>query len=123
MRMPSRTHRDITEIDWQVIRDIRKRNFQFYTSNLSHLNELNVEDNLPALYYPFMHKYGSELRQELINLRIFIPKLWHDIDHLLNRNEIVNMNNTVLLPVDQRYQEIDMSNVVQSVLDFLDSRQ
>lgn len=123
MLMSFQTIREIKGIDWLAIREVRKKNFNHYYDCLYEMNELILAEDVAALYYPFRHKYGSELRQALIQARIFTPILWSDIDErVLNEREISNMKNTVLLPIDQRYDGTDVNNVVFRTLEIVGSR-
>lgn len=109
-------------ISWEKVMKRRKANFDFLHQNLKEKNILDVNfDSDTAFMYPFMVK-NEKLRGYLLEKRIFVPRWWR---HLLvseneEKYEYEWSRYIIPIPIDQRYDEKDMSYISKLILDYLE---
>lgn len=110
----------LSNIDYDKIKKIREENFVVLHEKLSYLNELKIDLSClnGPLCYPFLVKNGYKLREKLIDNNIFIPKYWSNVNDLTNIDtyEFYLSENLLPLPIDQRYNENDMNQIIQKIL-------
>ena len=108
--------------DYDRIERSRSANFSAYSKVLSKYNELIFEKSYSAYAYPFLIRGGNIIKKKLIEDKIYVPTLWNGNDLLENGNEFeLHMSeNAVFLPVDQRYDENDISYIASRVIDFIE---
>lgn len=103
-------------VDIQLIKNQRRDNFHYLHNELKNLNELNfdLEKEVP-LVYPFLYK--AELKQTLIQNKIFVATYWPNVFEWCNKEslEYKLSNNLVNLPIDQRYSLLDMKYIVETI--------
>ncbi len=120
-RMSSFTKKILKNINYEKIRDIRKENFNFLHENLKHINELNVaiqNENIDVpMVYPFLKKENKHLRIKLIKQKIYIPTYWNNVFDFVEENdfEFYLTENLLALPIDQRYGEKEMTNILSLI--------
>ena len=94
-------------VDYNFIASKRRQNFQVLNEKLHSLNELNLkmDDKAVPLAYPWLST-NSELRNELISNRIFVPVYWRNISDWCSKDmlEYKLYQNLLPLPVDQRIE-------------------
>src|SRR5690625_7014697 len=109
-------------IDYEFVKERRRKNFIYLQQHLNRHNELETElgvDEVP-LAYPFLtDKTG--LRELLIENKVFVPVYWPHISQQTPIHSIENRYSQYIipLPIDQRYDIEDMSSVTDLVLNFL----
>lgn len=111
--MSSLTLRILTSIDFEWCKNKRRSNFENLHSALSPYNKLSIPDiNSFAcpMVYPFMTDDYS-LRQKLIDNKIFIATYWLNVLNWCQANSLEYRltKNIIPLPIDQRYDDKDMS--------------
>ena len=103
----------LERINYNEIQDIRKNNLLRTHNNLKEFNkfEVNIESNT-HLYYPLLIE-NDNLRNKLIEEKIYVPFLWQHILEELPKNtiEYYLAKYTILLPIDQRYTLDDIDNI------------
>lgn len=105
-------------IDYSMVCEIRKDNFTYLHS---HFKGINCIKNLIIPEGPFMYplylKNGNKIRKKLQEIKIYTPLLWPNILKQCNENslEYEMANNVLYLPVDQRYNEIDMKIIINEI--------
>ncbi|MCB9197898.1 MAG: hypothetical protein H6600_05515 [Flavobacteriales bacterium] len=118
--MSNLTHDILRSIDYKEVVKVRKSNFQFLEKELGAMNKFDCSDQTGvAMIYPF---WGNcELRKELIDHRVYSPKYWPKTvgGQFLSQLEVEIVENLVFLPIDQRYDEIDMIYIVEIVRQFI----
>ena len=64
--------------------------------------------------YPFLQRDIPNLREKLIEEKVFIPKLWPILSKSVSpdSNEADFAENIIWLPIDQRYEIEDMDDIV-----------
>jgi len=119
----SKISRSILEgIDYEFVKERRRKNFIYLQQHLNRHNELETElgvDEVP-LAYPFLtDKTG--LRELLIENKVFVPVYWPHISQQTPIHSIENRYSQYIipLPIDQRYDIEVMSSVTDLVLNFL----
>lgn len=114
------THNMLCAIDYDKIYNIRVSNYAILANELSDSNLLSLSCN-GTYMYPLLVNNGKELRTYLINHKIYVPKLWPDLDKFeLNEFECNLFENLVLLPIDQRYSDNDMKYLLNIIKKFFE---
>ena len=108
----------LKSLDYEEIIKKRKENFDSLEKILGRYNELLPVKRAGLFMYPFLLENGKEVKQKLINEKIYVPTLWPGVEKFseLNPFEKQLISNLVLLPIDQRYDVNDMQYIGQRVL-------
>ena len=116
--MSKLTHNLLRSIDYQFIIKRRTENFEFLNSKFKKYNKLNLSVPKGAFMYPLYIENGSEIKNELIKRKIFIPTLWPDVFDKTDKcaMEYDMAKNILPIPIDQRYNEEDMDYIMQEVI-------
>lgn len=115
MMMSPLTHRMMASIDYQQVASRRQENYNILDKALRDKNGifLPLADDAVPMVYPFLTT-DAGLRQRLIDHRIYVAQYWPNVlewsgedydDYQLTKNLLP-------LPVDQRYDEEDMSSIL-----------
>ncbi|GIP21750.1 hypothetical protein [Paenibacillus sp. J22TS3] len=116
MKQMSRlTETMLKSIDYDGVRDIRLRNFDFLHENLSKINELKIErsrDSVPMVY-PLLIENNS-IKEQLISEKVYIPTYWKEVIEISEYDwfERRLVDNLVCLPIDQRWGLADMEQIL-----------
>ncbi len=104
--------------DYVFCMEKRNKNFQYLHERLEHINELKLNFKFVngAFSYPLLIS-DPQLRQMLINERIYIPDNWPSVRKWMAKGgyEYFLSECLVALPLDQRYDEQDMSLIVETI--------
>jgi len=108
----------LRNIDYEFVKEIRKKNFNILHDNLNESNKLNLslaEDSVP-LVYPFLPEKLS-LREKLIKNKIFVATYWPNVLRSTNHESIEYMyaSKLIPLPIDQRYSAKEMEQVLKLI--------
>lgn len=121
-RMSKLTDNLLHGIRYDFVKERRTENYRHYHSRLKARNQLALrEDTEGAFAYPLLIPEGAELRHLLQQRKIYIPTLWPNVlseteEHTLE----YRLANTVLsLPCDQRYDNTDINNIIQTIEEVL----
>lgn len=109
------THRIMASIDYQRIKNKRRENYAVLESALKQRNGISLPMNSDAIpmVYPYLTN-DPELRHRLIDNKIYVATYWPnaldwcsilDWEYLLTKN-------LVSIPIDQRYEDNEMQNIV-----------
>lgn len=98
----------------------RLTNYEYLNEKLSKYNLLNISDNIKLNFiYPFLVDDGVGLRKFLLENNIyanlFLPNVYNNGS---NNFEISLAENTVLLPIDQRYGLDEMKYISNKILEY-----
>lgn len=105
-------------IDYDFVATQRQKNYAVLHSALSAHNLINADlgaGEVPLVYPFVIDKPG--LREKLIENRIYTARYWPDIEQVAKNdiNSLFLKDNLIALPIDQRYTEEDM----RDILDFI----
>ena len=102
-------------IDYQKIEKKRIENFDYLNQKLESINRLKL--HCGSFMYPLFISNGRELRNQLINHKIYVPVLWPDVFGWSNEDDIEYQfaENIIPLPIDQRYDFEDMQYIVEMI--------
>ena len=115
------TQRLLSGIDYKTVAEKRRRNFALLHEKLGRLNELDLAlpDGAVPMVYPF-YTTQPELREKLIQHKTFVATYWPNVlawtkpgqwEHQLAENSIP-------LPIDQRYGEKEMQEIIQLIKNY-----
>ena len=118
-KMSNLTHRILTSIDYDNVRQKRINNFNYLHNRLRSTNILNVDldsDDVP-LVYPYLIGDGNVLKKKLINEKIFVATYWPNVLNWVSKNafEYFLADNLICLPIDQRYSNNEMSFIISKL--------
>lgn len=116
------TQRVLRGIDYNLMIEKRKANFETMQEFLGKINRLLIveeHDGIPQCY-PFWvpEGMGQMLKEMLLKEHIYIPTLWKECHGLckIESQEIAWTNDLLCLPIDQRYEEADMEFLSKTVI-------
>jgi hypothetical protein len=115
------TERILRSIDYKKIKKIRAKNFSILHSLLKSLNNFPINSGaVNQMYYPFKCK-DLHLREKLIQKKVYNPTWWrHVIDEVGPESIESELTlETVLLPIDQRYNATDMKKLSSIVKELI----
>jgi hypothetical protein len=108
----------LKNIDYKIIAKKRKENFDYLHRALGALNlfEIDDDDDSIPLIYPFL-SYNEDLRNYLIQNKIFIAQYWPNVLEWCDKNDLeYNFAKYILpLPIDQRYGENEMKLIISII--------
>ena len=115
-RMSKLTQNTLRSINYADVIHRRQMNCRYLETRLDNVNELHLNDQ-NLFMYPLLIKNGNKIKECLIENKIYVPTLWPGISGLNGISEWEKhlIEDTVLLPIDQRYSENDMA-VIYTVL-------
>ena len=116
--MSKLTETILGSIDYEKCREIRNHNFLYLHEKLSKYNDLDIDlDNLNGpMVYPFMN-YTPNLRDKLIENKIYVATYWNEVKDRVNEHSFENkfVDYLIPLPIDQRYDFVDMSIIIEAI--------
>jgi hypothetical protein len=122
MSMSRLTRRLLGAINYEQVKLSRERNFLYLHHVLGRFNRLDLDfsDFSGPLAYPFWCGDGS-IREQLKANRIYTPIYWPEVVNLAACGDVERdlVANLLPLPVDQRYELVDMQRVAKQVLETL----
>ena len=120
MLMSKITHNMLCSIDYDRVYNSRVENYDILAKKLKDINLLKI-NKIGTYMYPLLVNNGKKLREYLINNKIYVPKLWPNLDKFeLNDFESSLFENLIPLPIDQRYSESDMNIILKTIKEFLE---
>lgn len=109
----------LCNIDYEKIKDVRMRNFQFLHENLKVNNKLVLpEENVFApIGYPYLTNNGKKIKQSLIQKGIFVATYWPSVLEITKNKdfEYYLTEKTICLPIDQRYGIKEMKIILKLI--------
>ena len=104
-------------INYSNVENIRTKNYLYLFERLEKINKLTLEKIEGAFVYPLLLNNGSEVRQKLIEQKIYIPVLWPDVlkEAPEDSLEYIYAQNILPLPCDQRYGEDEMEWICKAI--------
>lgn len=115
--MSVKTKGILGHIDYEMVVNRRRANWQYLHSRLQEKNHLSLPslDSFACpMVYPYMVEDGERLRRRLIEGKVFVAKYWPNVmDDGIHKTEFLMSNQIVSIPCDQRYQEEDLERIVE----------
>lgn len=108
-------------LDYEFIKMRRTDNFDRLHVGFKMKNKLNLKKIEGGFMYPLYVDYGDQIRKILQKKKIYIPILWPNVISICSENELeYDMAKNILpLPVDQRYDVLDMDYLVEEISKYL----
>lgn len=123
LTMSRLTQRLLSGIDYPKAMNRRNKNFLFLHEQIGSYNQLRVDTGLlnGPMFYPFLTGRGEQLRDILLQQRIYTDSLWEEVTSRVpvSSFEYHLAENLIPLPIDQRYDTDDMHAISQIIHDFL----
>lgn len=108
-------------IDYQQAEKKRVENFIYLANALNNVNLIDVESDLSSvpMVYPLLIK--ENLKNELINNKIYVASYWQDAIKRVDENSIEDnlIKYLIPLPIDQRYSLEDMDRILKVIFSIL----
>ena len=104
-------------IDYVKVKNRRIENFNYLKNNLPTLFPISMESTDVPLVYPLLMENGSELREKLIENKVFCARYWPNVldDTDEKTWESFMTRNIVAIPIDQRYGISEMKRIVNII--------
>lgn len=114
--MSDKTKDLLEHIDYSMVIDRRRENWQYLNSHLKDRNQLSLPDadgfECPMVY-PFLIEDGESLRKKLIEKKVFVARYWPNVtDDGIHETEYLLSNDCLAIPCDHRYGLEDMKRIV-----------
>lgn len=111
----------LKSIDYQNISQKRRVNFMYLHDKLKDVNELHIQlDEQVPMVYPLLIE-NNELRKHLVENRVYVPQWWRWILESKEANafEMKLSKYLIPLPIDQRYDKVDMEYLSKIILNYI----
>lgn len=111
--MSELSRRILASIDYEEVKKRRKQNVKTLHGLLKDLNEFSVNIESDSLIcYPFLFP-SDKLREKLISNKIYIPRWWSHVQKLSQQSPLESYFSNYMfpLPIDQRYNTLDMEYI------------
>ncbi len=120
-RMSNLTQSLLCSIDFDEIKEARRKNFTDLHKAFKSINKLdaiNLDDFEVPLVYPLWVENGKELKAELIKQQIFCATYWPNVFDWCKEEDLeYNIaDNTICIPVDQRYDNTDVKRIKKVII-------
>lgn len=120
-KMSKLTQRMMQAIDYETAALRRRANYELLQNALGKKNNLEVplENDAVPLVYPFLTPIKG-LREKLIANKVFVARYWPNVLEWCKKDDFEYQlaENLVCLPIDQRYDEEDMKEILEYINEF-----
>lgn len=118
-RISPQTKSVLLKIDYKLIIEKRRNNFQFISKALGSKNLLqlpSIDSFVCPMVYPFMTNNES-LREQLIKNKVFVARYWPNVLEWCKEEELEYKLavQIIPLPIDQRYSKGDMERILEII--------
>ena len=115
------TKRILESLDYGAIAKKRRNNFEMIHSFLKDHNDLNLDLSAVPFNYPLLIEDGKNLKQKLIEQKIYIPTYWNEVLEQNGVNEIEKrlVDDIVCIPIDQRLDEKDIKYMINIIEQYI----
>lgn len=118
-RMSPQTKMTLSHIDYNLVIEKRIQNYEYLNNALGEKNLLqlpSINSFSCPMVYPFMTNDES-LREQLIQNKVFVARYWPNVLEWCEEGELEYKLATQIipLPIDQRYGEVDMKWIIESI--------
>lgn len=117
-RMSKLTQRIMQSIDYKMSAKKRRENYLILHEALGEENNLilPLEEDAVPMVYPYLVPIKS-LREKLIENKVFVARYWPNVLGVTTKDDIEYLLAYQMqpLPIDQRYEDIDINRIIQLV--------
>lgn len=118
-QMSRLTRKMLSSIDFEDVRNKRRKNFDYLQEHLGKANCLEIpfiNSFACPMVYPYLTDEPS-LRQKLIENKVFVATYWPNVKEWTSRGmlEFELMDKMIPLPVDQRYGIEEMNTMISII--------
>lgn len=119
--MSDLTHNILGAIDYEDIKNKRKRNYKILEEGFKKINKIELKEQEVPFCYPLYLKNAIEIKKKLAEQKIYIPTLWPNVLEEVSQDSIEYkyVKNILPIPCDQRYDEEDMKYIIKNILLFI----
>lgn len=118
--MSNLTQRLMQGIDYKMVANKRRENFQILQEQLGEKNnlELNLDEETVPMVYPLFSS-DEGLREKLIENKIFVARYWPNVLEWTTKEDLEYLlaSQTQPLTIDQRYGKDDMKRIIEIIKD------
>lgn len=110
-------------VDYGYVAKRRKKNYRILHNAFKDINGLELPEECIAYQYPLLiQKKGNSVKKRLIADKIFVSTLWAGEELMKEGNvfELDMSKHCIFLPIDQRYDDMDMTYIVGKVRKLID---
>lgn len=112
----------LCHINYDRVKAIRRKNFEYLHNTLGKSNQLNIPQAntfVCPMVYPYYINHGCDLRDRLIKNKIFVARYWPNVLDWCAKDslEYILANNIIAIPIDQRYGEKEMKYIIKILND------
>ena len=112
----------LENVDYERTQKQRESNYGMLYEAFKDINTLSLPSEAASYQFPLLLKEkGRDIKKQLIANQIFVSTLWSGEELQKNGNEfeINMMEDCVFLPMDQRYEKMDIEFIIKCVKGFL----
>ena len=104
-------------IDYETAKRKRIENFNFLKTYLDTEFIISMSNDDVPMVYPYLIENGSEVRDKLIENKIFCARYWPNVlkDCTSKTLEYYLAKNLIPIPIDQRYGKEDMNHIISVI--------
>ena len=117
-KMSALSERLLKAEDMVSIKQARMRNFNLLHKAFGKWNDLDLVISTQApLCYPLLIQSGSSLKKKLLEEKIYLPTFWPEVLRRVDSDcfEFRLTQDTLCLPIDQRYSPTDMMYLIDVI--------
>ena len=120
-QMSDLTHNILGAIDYENIKNKRKRNYKILENKFKEINGIELKEQEIPFCYPLYLENAVEIKKKLAEQKIYIPTLWPNVLEEVSQKSIEYkyVKNILPIPCDQRYNEEDMKYIIKNILLFI----
>ena len=111
--------RILMSIDYDAVKYRRHENFYLYEEAFATSNILTCEKESTPYMYPL--NVGKNIKKQLVDQKIYVPTLWDSTlkEQFKEKLEYRLADETIFLPVDQRYEKNDIQYIIEVIFNIL----
>lgn len=119
-RMSPQTQSILSQINYDLIIETRRKNYQYLSNALGEKNQLKlppIDSFVCPMVYPFMIA-DDTIRIRLIANKVFVARYWPNVLEWCSKENIEYKLAThiIPIPIDQRYGVLDMENILRIII-------
>ena len=117
-KMSKLTQRMMRSIDYEAVAKRRRENYMILHEALGGENnqELPLEEDAVPMVYPYLTAVKG-LREKLIENKVFVARYWPNVLEWTLQNDLeYKLSNQMMpLPIDQRYDEVEINRIIEII--------